>query len=108
MSAMQVKVSGRWSTRGFVNLFGWRVQLWRKSGSVDTSIPVRDMEESVNLGNVLKLYVRLTGRTVSAEIGAEGLSIPIWRNTLVPGMPAIPVRAEWNGNRFEGVVQVIL
>lgn len=108
---MKVKIQGNISSRGMVNLFGRRVQLWRRSWNIDESTTVFEGDSvRVRLPGPFDAVLQLSANGEAAvAVVVNGFSVEVLRFPLPYSsyVVGIPVRHSWNGNRIDLTVRFI-
>lgn len=95
-------IEGRWRSRGFVNMLGWRIQLWRRSGRVNERIVAGAAGKRIRLGDQLYLDVTVNLKGASVRASAFGHEAELFNVGLIPNGVQVPLHASWNGNEFKG------
>lgn len=106
---MIITLKGKYTVKAQINLFGWRIRLWNRSGNINESVALLpdDAWLFVVPGPFDVRVDNLPGN-LSATLIIDGTPIELFTySTPLPNpVVEVPIVREWSGNRISAVLRV--
>lgn len=106
---MKITLKGKYRTKASINLFGWRIRLWERTGNLDETVVLTGQDAWLfRVPGPFDVRVDLNPLGVSGTLILDGTPLELFSHTIPLPNPVLefPVVREWNGNSISAVVRV--
>lgn len=106
---MKITLKGKYRSKAVINLFGWRIALWSKTGNINEAVVLTDQDAWLfAIPGPFDVRVDLHRTGIGATLILDGTPLELFTYAIPLPSPVVefPIAREWNGNSIGAVIRV--